>query len=129
MTLVTEKLRDLASTLADLKDRVRAALAGELAKIVAEAVRDVVHTVLRREPRPAPRPTWSGYAAPSSYRDPPDPWADDPWEDRPTPVYAPASPTPPVAPAVRPEATLAAAAGLAVARWWARRTGRLAAAV
>jgi hypothetical protein len=44
--LIGEKVRDLADSLADLKVRLRLALAGELAQLVAQAVGDVVRTLV-----------------------------------------------------------------------------------
>jgi len=127
-SLVADTLIELADTLSDLKDRVRVALAGELARVVADAVRDTLQTVLRREPGgaiPSSSPTVRPWHAPT------DPWADDPsgWES------AGSSPDDAVSAAgtagqagFDPTAAVALAAGAGVARWWARRTGRLAAA-
>src|SRR6478672_7353610 len=75
-SLVTDTLTELAATLTDLKDRVRVALAGELARLVADAVRDVVQTVLRREPGDA-IPHTVPYSTTRPWRPPADPWADD----------------------------------------------------
>jgi hypothetical protein len=127
MTLVTDKLRDLAGTLADLKDRVRVALAGELARAVADAVRDVVQTVFRREPDGHRVPV---YPTAPTWQDPADPWAEDrdawaeaagrPWTSQSaTPVDRERSKID------RTESTVAAAAGLAVSRWWLQRRGNL----
>ena len=85
MTLVTDKLRELAGTLAELKDRVRVALAGELARVVADAVRDVVQTVLRRDSARVPQSPHYGDPTPREWREPADPWSDepDPWHGDP----------------------------------------------
>ena len=44
--LLTEKLKTLSGVLADLRDRVRVALASEVARAVSAAVREVVQAVL-----------------------------------------------------------------------------------
>ncbi len=126
MSIVTDKLSEVAGTLADLKDRVWVALAGELARVVADAVRDVVHTMLRHDgPESPSRPPPAGRV----WHDPVDPWADDPepWSSvtAPTPIR---TDSPSRTPGLLPDAALALAAGAVVTRWWARRTGRVAAA-
>jgi hypothetical protein len=126
-SLVTDTLTELAATLTDLKDRVRVALAGELARVVADAVRDTLQTVLRREP---------GGAVPSSvptarsWHPPGDPWADDQsgWEPGSSLPNDPAGAVRTGGAGFDPTAAVALAAGAGVAQWWARRTGRLAAA-
>src|SRR5262249_4846553 len=129
--LVVDTLTELAASLADLKDRVRLALATELARVVADAVRDVVQTVFRREPDGAIRSGGSEAAAPS-WRTASDPWADESagWETTGhTGAYSPDFVRPSSErPDVNPTAAVALTAGVEVARWWARRTGRLAAA-
>ncbi len=50
MPLISNKVREVGATLGELKDRVRIALAGELARIIADAIKDVLQVVLRREP-------------------------------------------------------------------------------
>jgi hypothetical protein len=123
--LVTAKMRDLADSLADLKVRLRVALAGELAQHVAKAVGDVVRTLVagRSEvvgPRPPTRP-W----------DEQDPWGEeeddlrrvDPHEREPRDEDAvatlPASAAAPVA----------IAAAVHVIRWWLGRKGHLLGAI
>jgi hypothetical protein len=141
--LLTEKLRSLAAVLDDLKDRVRIALAAELARAVSAAVRDVVRAVM------------SG-GDPHPYRHPPDdpdgpgpfrPWRAedrDPWDDdrdgwgedrddfdyRTDPGLAPSDKLTDDQDAPgRPAVTTAVAAGARVARWWLARRGTLVGAV
>ncbi len=135
---MTDKLRDLAAVIADLKDRVRVALAGELARAVADAVRDVVQTVLQRESVPDRDRTRASYSYPSSGRwgEPRDPWAEEQerWEDPPDhrPLsreesgteYWPRGATARVSRFLGPTGSMA----LRVARWWAERTGKFAGA-
>ena len=143
--LVTQRCHRLAGSLAELKVKVRAALATELAGAVGLAVRDVlvaalIDRVLAVPTRPVVRPpTPSG---PGGWRDeededcdrwgnPKDPWADpDEYEarDRTAARYAPAEydefeppPAVPVAAAV--------AVGVNIGRWWLARQGTVAAAV
>ena len=129
--LVTEKLRTLAGVLDDLKERVRAALASELARAVSAAVRDVVQAVMTGRPGPVRHPLDDPYR-----RTPHHPWRGedrDPWddddrdrwdEDRDDPD-ATVEPTPSCDPDVpgRPAVTAAVAAGAHVARWWLARRG------
>ncbi|HEY2784544.1 MAG TPA: hypothetical protein VGJ05_06160 [Fimbriiglobus sp.] len=137
--LVTDKLRDLAAVLADLKDRVRIALAGELARAVADAVRDVVQTVLQREAVPGrdrSRPSYS-YAPPDRWSDPRDPWTEErvDWEGPPDPHplsgdetgrgCRPRGVTAQVSRFLGPTGSVA----VRVARWWADRTGTYGVAV
>ncbi len=81
---VAARVRRLADTLHDLKSRVRAAVATEAGKAVADAVRDILTAVLggRSTPtgptptaRSASRERW--HAAPPDRRDRHDPWDDD----------------------------------------------------
>jgi len=85
--LVTQRVHRLAVSLAELKVKVRAALATELAGAVGLAVRDVlvaalIDEVLRsptRSPAPASRPGgWreDGYEDRDRWGEPRDPWAD-----------------------------------------------------
>ncbi len=132
--LVTDKLRDLAAVIADLKDRVRIALAGELARAIADAVRDVVQTVLQRESvsaRDRSRPSYS-YPTADRWSDPRDPWAEERegWEDPSDPRqfssdesatgYRPQGETARVSRFLGPTGSVA----VRVARWWADRTGK-----
>lgn len=137
--LIRQQVRTLAGVLADLKARVRLALAGEIARAVAGAVEEVVRAVVagRREPvRPTPAPA-SFRPTPGRWDDGDDAWdrARDPWDDRddwddgrparPAARVPPDDPAPPAAPAV----PAAVAAGVHVARWWLARKGNLLAAV
>lgn len=123
--LVAAKMRDLADALADLKVRLRIALAGELAQHVAKAVGEVVRTLVAGraeivDRRPSSR-SW----------DEPDPWDEhesdprryDPYEREPCdedPVATvPASTAAPVA----------IAAAVHVVRWWLGRKGHLLGAI
>src|SRR5438034_7686999 len=79
--LIRVPLRRLALAMADLRDRVREALAGEIARAVADAVRDVVEAVLQggAPPRDVPPPV-------PVTSHPVDGWSDpdlDPWDDAP----------------------------------------------
>ncbi len=143
--LMTQRCHRLADSLGELKVKVRAALATELAGAVGLAVRDVlvaalVDRVLAAPTRPAARPPTS--ARPGGWRDdededrdrwgnPKDPWADpDEYEPRARTStrysreeYDEVDPPPavPVAAAV--------AVGVNVGRWWLARRGTVAAAV
>lgn len=139
--LVTTRARRLAETLAELKVKVRAALATELAGAVGSAVRDVLVVALidrvtspPRASTPAPlRGGWPG----SGYDRQEDSWDEsrDPWADSgDAPYHAPArytrdrdderAPEPvPVGPAA------AVALGASVGRWWLGRGGTGASAV
>lgn len=142
--ILTAQCHRLAGTLAELKVKVRAALATELARAVGTAVRDVLVIALidrlvapTRSAAPrssAPRPT-SRWDEDDRERErdewgyPKDPW-DDTDEDRPRLAnrYAldePEEPEP--APAVPVAA--AVAVGVQAGRWWLSRKGTVAAAV
>jgi hypothetical protein len=131
-----DRVRRLADTLGGLKDRVRAAVAGEAGRAVADAVRDLLTAALAgRTPPPAdpyrpaypatPRPRWDDADDPDR-----DGWADREDDDRFTPAGRgrwrdaddePAPrPTavPPTPPAHWPAAV---ALGAGVVRWWAAR--------
>ena len=62
-TLVRRQLADLAAFVANLKERVRVAVAGELSRAVGDAVREVVGAVVAGRvlapPRPGPRGPWT----------------------------------------------------------------------
>ena len=143
-------LRRLSRALLDLRDRVREALAGEVARAVGEAVNEVVAAVLRGGPPPAAPPRDGGRPGPS-------PWADrysaydpdlehDPWDEPPTWREgqdaadfdrAPGGvETPPVhndeVPRAKPRTPAglgAAAAGLSAGHWWLGRRGSVLEAV
>jgi hypothetical protein len=136
--LVTARFHRLADSLAELKVKVRAALATELASAVGTAVRDVLVVALidrivapTRAASAPPRP--GGWRDDDYYRDrdawgePRDPWADpDDYDARERVArYERAKSEPP--PAV-PAAT-AVAVGVNVGRWWLARKGTVAAAV
>ncbi|QDU21339.1 hypothetical protein [Urbifossiella limnaea] len=123
-TLVRRQLADLAAFVANLKERVKVAVAGELSKAVGDAVKEVVGAVLAGRvlapPRPSPRGQWTD-------RDdgrgrPREPWADDRDDDDDDPdreaVGDRDTGPPPTA-----RVTVAVAAGAAAARWWAGRAG------
>ncbi|OWK34105.1 hypothetical protein [Fimbriiglobus ruber] len=124
------QLTTLAATIADLKERVRVAVAGELARAVSAAVQQVVQAVAAgRTTEPVSE----------SRRRPADRWADDeddwdrtrdPWADdrgrmsRESAARGEDRPTDPRGIGL----TTAVAAGIFVARWWLLRRGTLLAA-
>jgi hypothetical protein len=139
-TLVTRRVRQLADTLAELKVKVRAALATELAGAIGNALRDVlVVTMLDRVVGTA-RPSHSSSRS-RDWRDgeydrereqwgePRDPWAeDDDNRDRmqtryelDEPEEEKSAPTIPAAAAV--------AVGVNIGRWWFAKKGSLITAV
>jgi hypothetical protein len=130
--------------MAELKERVRIAVAGELGRAVGDAVRQVVQAVVagKTEPPPARRPPASRWDEDEDDRDdwgrPRDPWGDAD-RDRDEDEYerghrghrtAPTRHESPPAeqPAVSTRVTAAVAAGVYVARWWLVRRGTLLAA-
>src|SRR5437763_1892237 len=134
--LVTTRVHQLAGSLAELKTKVRAALATELATAVSTAVRDVLVVALidrlvtpARTPSPRPRAGgWpeDGYdREQNAWGESRDPWADtdeyDP-RDRAPARYAPDGRSEPAEPAPVP-AGAAAALGVTVGRWWLARKG------
>ena len=130
--LVTDKLRDLAATLADLKVRVRTAIASELGRTIGAAVRDVLMVALTHRLAVPARPA---YADRWSDEDERDRWGEprpprDPWDDPETGERYPSSPShdqydsPPAVPAAA-----AVAVGVHVGRWWLSRHGGLTGAV
>ncbi len=143
-TLVRAPLRRLAGAMADLRDRVREALAGEMARAVAEAVREVVAAALRGGATTAPVPADVRPARARGRWADPDP---DPWDDRPDwargdiddddeqypPAYGVTPPETdlrdPAPPAGPPTAPAAVAAGVSAGRWWLRRRGSVVEAV
>jgi hypothetical protein len=143
------QLTGLAATMAELKERVRIAVAGELGRAVGDAVRQVVQAVVGGNTKPPP----AHRSAASRWDDededdrdgwgrPRDPWGgtdrdrepdddDDYGRDRvgrrgtPTRHETPTD-EPPTA--VSAGVTAAVAAGVYVARWWLVRRGTLLAA-
>jgi hypothetical protein len=111
--LVAAKMRDLADSLADLKVRLRDALAGELAQLVARAVGDVVRTLVagRAERLPPPVRSWHEH---------------DAWDDDLDHEEDFGEETAPGAPAAAP---IAIAAAVHAVRWWLGRRGTVAGAV
>ena len=114
---VVGRLRRLADALAELKDRVRDAVAVELSRVVANAVQEVVHSFVRGQPEPPPRdvpperPAWQDD----------DPWADEAGDE---PVRQEFEPEEVVSPPVEQNDRWqrAFALGSTVLRWWP--TGR-----
>ena len=107
MPIVRESLTGLGRTLADLKDRVRLAVAGELGRAVSRAVQQVVQALVAgQDDRPSPTPS---------------PWDDDDDEDRDYPTPPPVTPTI----VVRSDLSTAVTAGVQAARWWMARQGTL----
>ncbi|WP_157469998.1 hypothetical protein [Gemmata sp. SH-PL17] len=145
--IVTTKLTGLAGTMAELKERVRIAVAGELGRAVGDAVRQVVQAVVAERPEPpaARRPPASRWDdEDEDDRDgwdrPRDPWGetgrdrndddDDYDRSRGSRRATPTRHEPPIAEpsAVSASMTAAVAAGVYVARWWLVRRGTLLAA-
>ena len=140
--LVTQRVHRLADSLAELKVRVRAALATELAGAVGGAVRDVLVAALVERvltaPMHAPDPSshpggWreDGYEDRDRWGDRRDPWADpddyDPRDRTPARYGREERDEPEPAPAVPTAAALAV--GVNVGRWWLARRGTVPAAV
>ena len=130
-SVVTEQLRHLAGTLADLKGRVRQAVAGEVGRAVAEAVGEVLVAALGGQ---LAAPKWTG--RPGRY----DPYADrgygpDGWDDPDSPGWDPGFARLRRQPAADPEdgescpaadeslAPAALAVAVAAGRWWLARRG------
>jgi hypothetical protein len=139
-TLVTRRIHQLADTLSELKVKLRAALATELAGAVGTAIRDVLVVTLLDRLVTASRPSYpsarSGNWRADKYGRECDPWGDkeDSWTDDDSarvPVSAhhdrnerdegKSSPAVPAAAAV--------AVGANIGRWWLGRKGSVAAAV
>jgi hypothetical protein len=140
--ILTTRCRQLADSLAELKLRVRAALATELASAVGTAVRDVLVVALvdrlgapsrsNTTRPPAPRPTSSRDDLDERERDqwgyPKDPWDEpDDYRDRTPARYARDEPEVEAMPAI--PAAAAVAVGVNVGRWWLAKKGTVAAAV
>ena len=113
MTLrdLIDRLRRLAGSLGEYRRRVREAVAGETARLVADAVRDVLAAALGGRPEPA-EPGWARPAR--RHRG----WDDDEpdWRDDEAEPYAARS-----AMTAEPRLPAAAAVALAVSRWWSGR--------
>jgi hypothetical protein len=136
--LLCAPLARLAGQLADLKERVRAAVAGELGRAVSGAVQQVVQAVAAGRPVPppaAPRPPagrWDDLDEAGRWDRPRDRWADDPdgddeydaGPDRSNRRAAPARhDATPVTPPAEAGVTAAVAAAVYAARWWLGRRG------
>jgi hypothetical protein len=144
--IIRSQLTGLGRTIADLRERVRVAVAGELGRAVAGAVQQVVQAVVAGRPDP-PRPEHSpAYRRPDRWADededdrwgrPRDTWADDPDDEydrdrgrmEPRPAPDGHEPSPGNRPVADPGVTAAVAAGVFAARWWLVRRGTLLAAV
>jgi hypothetical protein len=126
-SVITDQLRQLAGTLADLKGRVRRAVAGEVGKAVADAVAEVLAAALGG---PVAATAWA--SRPARY----DPYAgrrdawDDPNDPGWDPEYARLRRRPADVEADEPrnpegESLTPAALAVAVAagRWWLARRG------
>ena len=144
--IFTAPLRRLSRALFDLRDRVREALAGEVARAVGEAVHEIVAVVLRGGPPPAaPSPRTEDQPGRSPWADADadaDPWGDSspPWPDDRYAADFDREPDdvepPPVnydeVPGAKPRTPAglgAVAAGLSAGRWWLGRRGSVAEAV
>ena len=127
--LIKDQIRGFATLLADLKVRVRVALAGELAGHVAAAVRDVVHAVVAGR-ADVPRVAGRGDPPGRAWHADRDPWDDDPrygrYDDDPEVFVRRVAPD---GAAPSPAVPVTVVAGLHVARWWLARRGGLAGAV
>lgn len=127
--LVTQRLRGLADTIADLKVRVRAAIATELGQAVGIAVRDVLVIALATreiEPYRTSRPgAWGGPGGTEAWDREADRWDEpthySPGRNRDDPESDPDSTPVPAAVAV--------AVGFQVGRWWLARRGNLTGAI
>jgi hypothetical protein len=144
--VIRSQLTGLGRTIADLRERVRVAVAGELGRAVAGAVQQIVQAVVAGRPDPPrPEPT-PAYRRPDRWGDededdrwgrPRDPWADDPDDDfdrdrdrvEPRPAHERHEPSPGNEPPADPGVTAAVAAGVYTARWWLARKGTWVAAV
>ena len=141
--ILTARCHRLADSLAELKVKVRAALATELAGAIGTAVRDVLVVALvdrlvaspRTTPPPATRPTTS-WRADEDDRER-DEWGyrKDPWDDpddadrRPTPARYARDEREEVEPVPAVPTAAAVAVGVNVGRWWLARNGSVPAAI
>ena len=123
--LVTAKMQYLAEAFADLKTRVRLALAGELAQHVATAVADVVRAVIAGRDSAENRPLSRSWQHPDR-----DPWEeDDEFDRRRADRFRPDEDDEPVARSANAAVPLAVAAGIHTVRWWLARKGHLLGAI
>jgi hypothetical protein len=142
--LVTTRARRLADALAELKVKVRTALATELAGAVGSAVRDVlVVALLDRlvvpQRAPSPRPLRHGWRDDGSDRErdawgePRNPWADpddpDTRDDVPARYARDDEPDNRTEPGPVVPVAAAVAVGVNVGRWWLARRGGVPAAI
>jgi len=109
------KLRRLADTLGELKERVRDAIAGELSRVVAQTVQDILRSFVRGRSEPPPP---ENRREPSDWRDDHDPWADEQEDHFPPARYEPEPEEidPPPAPVNRWHRAFEL--GTTVLRWW-----------
>lgn len=140
--LVKQRVGKLAESLTELKVKVRAALAGELASAVGSAVRDVLVIALLDRMMAVPRPSTMSRSAGS--------WRDDEFEDRDRDRWDERDPwserddygthhgahkreereeDEDVEPSRAVPAVAAVAVGVNVGRWWLARKGSTAAAL
>jgi hypothetical protein len=138
--VLTTRLHRLSDSLAELKVKVRAALATELAGAIGLAVRDVLvvalvdRLVVAPARPPAPRAAgWrDGYEGRDRWGEPDDPWADrddpDAAGER-APVRYDRQDREDAQPAAAIPAAAAVALGVNVGRWWLTRQGTVPAAV
>ena len=127
--LVSDKVRDLADSLSDLKLRLRLALAGELAQFVAQAVGDVVRTLVAGRTGVGEfRPSRMSQAARDS-----DPWDTNEYEEfddsRRYEIDETETAVETGSPARAAAAPVAIAAAVHVVRWWLGRRGNLITAI
>lgn len=139
-TLVTRRVHQLADTLTELKVKLRAALATELAGAVGTAIRDVLVVTLLDRLVTVSRPSYpsahSGNRRTDEYErerdswgDPKDSWADDDYARAPMPTQHDRSERDEGKSLPAVPAAAAAAVGANIGRWWLARKGSLAAAV
>ena len=124
--VVMEQLRHLGGTLGELRARVRAAVAGEIGRAVADAVREVIGTALLPGPagaRARARPYSGGGYDPYEAHGR-DPWDDDDDDCRWSGGRAATDEIeagPPVTDP--PPAATVLAVALAAGKWWLARSG------
>jgi hypothetical protein len=120
--VVMEQLRHLGGTLGELRVRVRAAVAGEVGRAVADAVREVVGLALAGHGQGRAPARSTGYDRYDAYGL--DTWDDEPsrrWAssgyDQPEPVDAEPGP------ADQPPLATVLAVALTAGKWWFARSG------